>query len=164
MSQALATYLHDHLAGSHFAIDLVEHLRDQHAGEPLGYFATTLLVDIQEDQKVLQSVIDRVGKDVPVLKEATAWLSEKFSQLKLRRGAADGLGAVEALETLALGILGKRSLWRALKVVGETDVNLREIDFDHLIERAESQHNSVEEQRLQEARVVFGSGTRSSAN
>jgi hypothetical protein len=36
MSDPLATYLHDHLAGSNFAIELLDSLRDQYSGEPLG--------------------------------------------------------------------------------------------------------------------------------
>lgn len=53
MNGSLATYLHDHMAGSSFAVDLLESLRDRHSGEPLGEFATTLLVDIEQDIGVL---------------------------------------------------------------------------------------------------------------
>ena len=36
MSDSLAIYLHDHLAGSNFAVELLEFLREHHAGQPLG--------------------------------------------------------------------------------------------------------------------------------
>jgi hypothetical protein len=40
MSDPLATYLRDHLAGSVHAIELVEAIRDQHSDQPLARFAT----------------------------------------------------------------------------------------------------------------------------
>ena len=134
------------------AIELLEFLRDRHAGEPLGAFANTLLADVEEDRKVLRGIVDRTGSGMPVLKETAAWIGEKFNELKFRRGV---FGAFEALEVLALGLLGKRALWRALETVAETDARLRGIDFGHLAERAEQQHSKVEPLRLQTARAAL---------
>jgi hypothetical protein len=39
ISDALATYLHDHLAGSLFAVKLLSSLSDQYEDEELGAFA-----------------------------------------------------------------------------------------------------------------------------
>jgi hypothetical protein len=69
---------------------------------------------------------------VQPLVEAAAWLGEKVSRVKLRRRAAGGLGTFEALEALALGILGKLALWRALAVIAAVDGRLGGMDFDHL--------------------------------
>jgi len=155
MSDPLATYLHDHMAGSNFAVDLVESLRDQYSGEPLGGFAAGLLVDIEADKEVLQGIINRVGKGSADLKEAAAWLGEKVSKLKLSRGAAGGFGTFEALETLSLGILGKRALWRALLAIADADGRIGDVDPERLIARAEAQHAQVEEMRLQVARTAL---------
>jgi hypothetical protein len=155
MSDPLATYLHDHLAGAVVAINLLEVLRDQHAGEPLGQFAAELLVEVAADRAVLQGLAERVGAGSSGLKEAAAWLGEKVSRLKLRRRAAGGLGTFEALEALALGILGKLALWRALAVIAAVDVRLGGMDFDHLAARAQAQHAQVEERRLEAARTTL---------
>ncbi len=48
MSDPLATYLQDHLAGAMAGIEILEALRDQHAGEPLGSFATEMLASQYE--------------------------------------------------------------------------------------------------------------------
>ena len=64
MSDSLAIYLHDHLAGSKFAVELLEFLRSQHAGQPLGDAAATLSAEVAEDRKVLQGIIGRVGNSV----------------------------------------------------------------------------------------------------
>ncbi|MGI9074399.1 MAG: hypothetical protein ACR2JB_24495 [Bryobacteraceae bacterium] len=160
MNDPLATYLHDHLAGSKFAIELLDSLRDQYSGEPLGQFAAALLMDVEEDRGILQGIVDRTGKRPPDLKEAAAWLGEKVSQFKLKRGSMEGLGTFQALETLALGILGKLALWRVLAVVAEDDHRVRGVDFQQLVSRAENQHARVEESRLQMARTAFGAASK----
>jgi hypothetical protein len=85
MNDLLATYLHDRRAGAVVAINLLEALRDQHGGEPLGQFAAELLVEVEADRAVLQGLAEQVGKGSSRLKEATALLGEKVSRLKLRR-------------------------------------------------------------------------------
>jgi hypothetical protein len=155
MSDPLATYLHDHLSGAVVAINLLEALRDQHNGKPLGQFAADLLSEVEADRAVLQELADRVGAETSVLKEATAWLGEKVSRLKLRSHPNDRLGTFETLEALALGILGKLALWRALGVVAVVDIRLSGIDFNHLDARAQAQHASVEERRLEIAPMAL---------
>jgi len=149
MSNPLATYLHDHLAGSNFATELLKNLQDQHAGEPLGQFAAALLIALEEERQILQGIIDRVGAEPSTLKEATAWVGEKVSRFKLRRASSGEVGTFEALEALSLGILERVALWRALSVIAPTDVRVRGVDFDALVARARAQHAQVEERRLQ---------------
>jgi hypothetical protein len=83
MSDPLATYLHNHLSGTVVAINLLEALRNEHAGEPLSQFAEGLLAEVEADRAVLQGLTERVGAGSSALKEATAWLGEKVSRLKL---------------------------------------------------------------------------------
>jgi hypothetical protein len=152
MSDSLAVYLHDHLAGSNFAVELLEFLRDDHGGEWLGEAAAGLLAEIEEDRTILKGIIASVGSDVPITKEAAAWLGEKLSEMKLRRGA---FGTFEALEALALGILGKLALWRALETITPGDARLSGVDFSELAGRARQQHSRAEQLRLQAARSAF---------
>ena len=156
MSDALATYLHDHLTAAHFAVELLKSLQEQHAGEALGEFAATLLREIEEDRQTLQQIADQAGAEASILKEATAWVGEKVSRFKLRHGGAGESGTLESLETLALGILGKQALWRALSVVAPTNARVRSEDFDALAARAQAQYACVEEHRLQAARAALG--------
>jgi hypothetical protein len=155
MSDPLAIYLHDHLAGAALAIELLESMRDQHAGKPLGQFATGLLVEIEADRDVLRGLSERVGAGSNAFKELTAWLAERLSRVKLS-GQRDGdLETFEALEFLQLGIHGKLALWRALAVAAATDARLKSTDFSRLAGRAKEQENSVEQQRLEAARTAF---------
>lgn len=148
MTDPLLTYLQDHLAGAGFALNLLDGLRTQHAGDELGGFAASLGLEIEEDRRMLQSIAERAGGGPSVIKDAAGWITEKASRLKLRHQAGERLGTFEALETLALGILGKRSLWDALAVRAVADPRLAGIDFAGLAARAIDQHARVEAQRL----------------
>jgi hypothetical protein len=132
MDDSLAIYLHDHLAGAALAVDMLEAMRDRQKGETLGDFAVVLLVEIEADRSVLKGLADGVGDGSSQLKEASAWLSEKVSRFKLGCGL-HSLGTFEALEFLALGIMGKLSLWTALAAVAPLDERLQTMDFDRLI-------------------------------
>src|SRR5277367_6438572 len=138
MSDPLATYLRDHLAGSHFAVKLLETLQEQYRDEELGWFALSLCAEIKQDQDTLQTIIDHVGKASLDLTEVAGWFAERASQFKLQRDASGGgLGTFEALETLTLDIRGKLALWRALPAILEVDRRVPEYDYPALAARAE---------------------------
>jgi hypothetical protein len=156
MSDQLGTYINDHLAGSAFAIDLLEFIRDTYERQELGQFAAWLLVEIDADREVLKRLAERVGGGSSKTKESTAWIAEKVSRLKLGHDANGGLSLFEALEFLEIGIHGKFELWRALAVVARPNPQLRGVDFEHLASRAEKQRVEVERRRLEIARFIFG--------
>lgn len=148
MNDPLATYLHDHLAGADMAIDLLQAMRERQKDRSLSQLAEHVLAEVKEDRDTLQHLADTIGSGSNVLKEVTAWLSEKASRVKLGEGAAGEFGTFEALEFLALGIRGKLSLWHGLRVAAATDGRLIGPDFNELIARAESQYARVEERRV----------------
>jgi hypothetical protein len=149
---SLTTYLNDHIAGSVVALELLDHLIHlEEADQPL---LADLRSEIEEDQKVLIRLLgDLGGKQSPARKVA-AWLTEKLGQAKLRiddSGSGD-LRALEALETLALGIQGKLALWRALQTVQGSIPSLAALDYQRLETRALDQFTRVDRLRLQAAR------------
>jgi len=154
-SDRLATYLHDHLAGSHFAVELLNSLSDRYRDDELGDFALALCAEIKKDQQSLEGIIARVGTAHFDLAEATGWLAEKASQFKLRSDSRQGLGTFEALETLALGVQGKLALWKALPTIRKVDGRVPRYDFERLAARAEEQYQRIEEQRQRLASGAF---------
>jgi hypothetical protein len=152
MSNALAVYLQDHLAGSVHGVELARHIRDEHAGESLGAFAAELTTEIEADQKVLQSLADRIAGGSSSVKEVSAWVSEKMARLKLTHHSKESIGTFESLELIRLGITGKLALWQALKTIADMEPRLHGVDLDGLSARAESQIAAVEERRLESAR------------
>lgn len=149
----LETYLHDHLAGAALAIDLLKTLRERHQPEGLAVFATELLIDIQEDHEQLRELSSQIESHSAGFKEMIARVLEKLSRLKFHHPVKNDLGTFEALETLALGILGKEALWKALASV--PDERLANLDFPKLISRARQQHERVERKRLQVAPLAL---------
>jgi hypothetical protein len=133
-------------------VELLESLREQHTHDSLGPFAAGILAEIETDRAVLATLTERIGSGPSAFKEATAWLAERMSRLKLRRGSDDDLASFESLELLALGVLGKVALWDALATIAPGDARLKGLDFSTLAARARAQHAKVEEQRLIAAR------------
>ena len=84
-----------------------------------------------------------------------AWITEKFAREKFKIAGEEigGLGLVQALEMLALGIRGKELLWRALATSNWPPV--RNVDLAKLEQRAVEQQHWVEEKRLEAARAAF---------
>jgi hypothetical protein len=155
MSEQLALYLNDHLAGARFAIELLERLRDSDGNQPVGDVAAQLLPQIEHDRKALQKLADELGTGGSPVKEAASWLAEKASRLKLRLMSDADLGALEAVEMLSLGVLGKLKLWKALSAIKDSHIPLQHLDFGTLIARAQSQHDELEKCRLQLAQAVL---------
>ena len=79
-----------------------------------------------------------------------------MSRLKLHDdGSVIGIGTLEALEVLALGIQGKLALWRSLNALETTDARLSAYGFPVLIEKAEAQFQRVEAERIGVVRRVL---------
>jgi hypothetical protein len=152
MADPLSTYLHDHLAGAEFGINLIRDIQADNAENLLGAFAAELLREIEDDRKVLERLAERTGSTTSPLKDAAGWVGEKASRMKLNRASGDS-GTFQQLEALSIGILGKLKLWKALEVSG--DPRMAGPDFGELAARAEDQHNRVEERRLAFARAAF---------
>lgn len=155
MSEPLGIYLKDHLGGAQVAVDLLEAMCNQHEEEFYREFARKLLPDIQSDDDTLRSIIATIGDEPSGIKNAGGWLLEKLTRLKLGHTGSTGLAMFESLEMLALGIIGKRSLWKALQVISKEDIRLRQYDFETLVHRAEDQFQAVEQERLRLASQVL---------
>jgi len=156
----LSNYLNDHLAGSVGALELLDRLIDIYQGKPLERFFRDLRNEIDADQETLKELIAQLGEKESTVRKAGAWIVEKLSRAKIQLGETrEGeMGLFLALEGVALGISGKRSLWRALATASETAPHLRGPAYATLEKRAVEQHDRVEAQRLEVAREVFKSG------
>jgi hypothetical protein len=156
-SKALSTYLNDHLAGSVAALELLDHLAELHSDPDRKRFFTGLRAEVEKDQSVLQQLIKKVGGEESTARKAAAWLTEKLGRVKLRLDDPGNgqLRVLEAIEALGLGIQGKLALWRALGVVAGRVPQLQGVDYTRLEQRAVQQHQQVEGQRLQTARVAL---------
>ncbi len=147
----LSIYLNDHLAGSVVAVELLEHLERAYSGQPVQRFAADLRAEIEADRGELRKLMSQLSIAESRARQATAWMAEKMTLLKLRFDdwAAGEFRLFEALEALSLGIEGKRSLWLALAGAAERMPALRLLDYDRLVDRAREQRDRVEAKRLE---------------
>jgi len=58
-------------------------------------------------------------------------------------------------------VLGKVSLWKALKEVAEHHPPLTSMNLNELIERAQAQHDALEHERIAASRRALGNATAS---
>jgi hypothetical protein len=127
----------------------------------LADFLAALRADIRDDQRVLQELMDRLGVTASPVRRAAAWVAEKAVRVKLGLdGDAGGdLRLLEAIEAVAVGVEGKRSLWVALSATSETVPELRGPDYGALERRAAEQRQRIEPVRLNAARAALADGS-----
>jgi hypothetical protein len=155
MPEALTTYLHDHLGGAEIALQILDTMHNRHDDAKFREFASTLLPEIQADDRTLRSIAEKTGASPSTIKQAGGWLLEKAARLKLGHAGSTDFELFESLELLALGIQGKLCLWKALGAVSMLDSRLREYDFGELANRARRQYDQVESHRLYLAQTIF---------
>lgn len=153
----LSTYLNDHLAGSVAALELIEHLAKNYPGAPLESFFADLHVEVTTDQQVLSDLIKSFDASESAVRKAGAWMMEKFGRAKLglKENDVSGIGLLQALEGVVLGISGKALLWRALAAASARHPQLQGLDYAGLEQRAVEQRDRVERKRLAAAREAF---------
>jgi hypothetical protein len=156
-NKLLRIYLNDHFAGSAAGRELAKRCLKNNRGNALGHYLEELLPQIEEDQSILESILDRLGEPKDRLKPALAWAVEKAGRLKLNgqlTGYSD-LSRLVEVEGLSLGVEGKLSLWATLKELAPSESRLSGYDFDAMIERAVHQREVLEEHRREAAKIAF---------
>jgi hypothetical protein len=155
--ELLGTYLNDHLAGAAAGVELAEKLATANEGTPFGTAVAAVADEIKADRETLHGLMERLGIGRSPVKQATGWVFEKVTRLRLNRQltGSDDLTRLLETETLSLGIEGKAAMWLALKDVGGLDAELGRADFDRLVFRARQQREALEPYRLEAAAGAF---------
>jgi hypothetical protein len=152
--EGLDLYLNDHLAGSVAAIEMVDNVIEHHPEDRFGRFFGDLRKEIYADQETLSDLVRKIGCEESAIRKASAWLAEKFSRAKVG-DTGDSIELLQAVEGLALGITGKRFLWRSLEAVASNFPALQGTDFGQLEKRAQDQLSRVEDLRMELTREAF---------
>jgi hypothetical protein len=111
---ALVAYLHDHLGGAEVAIQVVERLRRTSTSADDRMFFEWLYRHFDQDREVVESLLRRLGASPGTAKRVAGHASGGL--LKFLAGGEPGdLALFRTLEALAIGVQGKRCMWRALQ-------------------------------------------------
>ncbi len=155
--KSMDTYLNDHFAGAMFGSELAGQIASQIEDAEHASRFRDLAGQIEADRQTLSALMDRLGTTKNPVKQATTWLMEKLSRIKLTGVSSGGseLALFMAIETLSLGVEGKASLWRLLKDVSDRYPGLNDTELDGLIVRAEGQRELLEGERAAAGRRVF---------
>ena len=109
---ALAAYLRDHLAGADAAIHIVGRLSDAYQGHVEGALFESLHAQFTEDRGVVEGMLATLGYQSRSAKRLAGRAAA--SVLRTVAGGNPGdLSLFRTLEALAIGVQGKRCLWRA---------------------------------------------------
>jgi hypothetical protein len=152
---AWATYLRDHLAGADAAIQTVQRLSDVYRGSPEGALFGSLHVQLREDRGVVEAILADLGATPRSIKRLAGRAAG--SALKVVAGAAPGdLSLFRTLEALAIGVQGKRCLWRAAQALAPLPHPPGRRSFVELEADAVSQWEAIEGHRRSLAPRIFG--------
>jgi hypothetical protein len=114
--RAFATYLRDHLAGADAAIQTVQRLSDAHRGGPEGALFKYLYEQFCEDRVIVEGILAELGYTARSVKRLAGRATG--GALRMVAGGAPGdLSLFRTLEALAVGVQGKRCLWRAAQAL-----------------------------------------------
>jgi hypothetical protein len=154
----LGIYLNDHLGGATGGLELVRRAARAHSGTAGGEPLRQLASEIAADRRTLLTVMRTLGVPVRSYKVAAGWAVEKVGRLKPngRLRQRSPLSSVLELESLRVGIEGKKACWRVLHQLAQTDRTLDAAQFEDLITRAERQADTVEDLRMKAAADAFG--------
>ena len=148
---ALTAYLHDHLMGADAAIQVVDRLKRVCAGTPEGRLFASLHQRFIQERRVVEGLLSELGESRGSAKRVGARVAGHALRTIVSR-AHDELSRFHALEGLAVGVQGKRCMWRALQAV---DPPLR-ASLEILEADALKQWEEIEVCRLAIAARVFG--------
>jgi hypothetical protein len=154
MKEQLGAYLNDHLLGAAAGGELAERLRSEAAGTPLGSFMEEAAREIKADRATLEDLMDRLGISRNPVRVAAGWTAEKLTRLRLAEkvtGSPD-LSRLLELETLSLGVEGKKAMWQALYQIRDRDPVLAQFDLERMIDRATRQVQGLERHRQDAAK------------
>ena len=155
---SLPAYLNDHRGAAKVAIDMVTRLAREQDGTPLGDVLGRLAKEIDQDRATLADLMARLGIRPHPTKQAVGWVAEKLARVRFSPRLTGNVetSRLMQLESLSLGIEGKRLLWRSLVPLAGADPRLADVDLEHLQRRAEAQREWLEPYRLEAAAAGLG--------
>jgi len=155
--ESIEVYLNDHLAGATAGVNLVEQAVERHRSDELGEFFAPLASEIKADLAKLEALIESMSAEKSASKTALAEIGSKLAAPKFTAEGAgnEHLGDFITLETLSIGVEGKRCMWVALRTVVDAYPALQALDLDELESRAQDQRNKLEAKRNEVAPLAL---------
>lgn len=142
----LKIYLNDHLAGATVGRDLARRAAGHNRNSDYGPFLERLAREVAEDRESLVAIMRDLDVKIDPLKVIAGWGVEKVGRFKLngRLLGYSPLSRLVELEGIALGVYGKRALWRSLQQLYPQRPGIAGRNLSDLLARAERQLEELE--------------------
>jgi hypothetical protein len=141
--RALATYLNDHLVGSTTALWTTTRLVGSHRDDAIGRYLSTFRQQLVDERDVLRSLLERLPAQESVVKRTIGVVGAAVMWTRSALPLPGTPSLLEDLESLAIGVWGKRLLWGTLARVAAGDDRFTDLDVDRLAELAEDQEREL---------------------
>jgi hypothetical protein len=153
----LGIYLNDHLAGATAGLELARRVAGARHVPVTGPELQRFAEEVAEDRDALLRIMAALGVPVRSYKVWAAWAGEKAGRLKPNGHltARSPLSNLEELEILRLGVEGKATGWRTVRMLADRDGRLDAAELDELMARARRQADFLEEARVRAAQQVI---------
>jgi hypothetical protein len=143
---ALIAYLRDHLSGSDVALRVVHRLSSAHQSTEDGTLFRRLSKEFEEDRAVVRMLLSQLGASGRSVKRAAGYASGAV--LSVTAGGEPGdLSLLRTFEALAIGVQGKRCMWRALQNLPTVPSTVDGVNFVELEAKAVRQWEAIEDRR-----------------
>src|SRR6185503_10150340 len=136
---ALISYLHDHLSASEVALPVVDRLVWAAQSREDATLFRRLFNEFDEDRAVVLTLLTGLGA----------------SGRPVKRGEPRDLSLLRTLEALAIGVQGKRCLWRTLQNLRTVPSTVLGMSFVELEAKAVRQWEAIEARRRALAALTF---------
>ena len=158
MSDSLRIYMNDQLALGVVWREVAQRAARENRASDYGEPLARVAAGITDDVATFERIMERVGLRQDPVKTRFAMLADRLGRFKfggIGRGYSE-LSRFEELEFLAMGIDGKKILWTTLRDLAGVGHRLPDVDFDHLLARAEAQRADLEPFRARAGTEAFG--------
>jgi hypothetical protein len=158
----LRVYMNDQLAMGVAWREVARRAQRNNRGTDLGDALDRVATAIAEDVATFEQLMRRLGIPRSRIKPSLAVVAERAGRLKLngRLASYSPLSRFVELDFLAIGIDGKKLLWSNLRDLADVAGRLPDVDFEHLIQRAEWQRAELEPFRTTAGRQALGGAER----
>lgn len=144
--KALIAYLRDHLSGSDAATRVVHQLGSVHQANEDGALFRRLADEFEGERAVVRTLLTELRASERSIKRAAGIASGVV--LRFAAGGEPGdLSLFRTFEALAIGVQGKRCMWRALQNVAPLSTGYG-MEFVELEAMAVRQWEAIEKRRL----------------
>ena len=161
--RALIAYLRDHLSGADMAIRVVHRLGSTNRNTEDGALFRGLSKEFEEEHSVVRTLLTHLGASGRSIKRAAGLTSGAV--LSVPAGGEPGdLSLLRTLEALAIGVQGKRCMWRSLQNLRTVPPGIDGTNFAELEAKAIRQWEAIEERRRALVAQTFSADQRSVRN